>query len=164
MRGDLRLRPYRPDDFEDAVGLWIRAWQTAMPEIAITKRLEWWRHRWLQELVPRNTIVIAEFSGKTAGFVVINSETGWLDQVAVEPAYWGNRIAEELLNEAKRISPALIRLDVNQTNVRAIRLYERLGFIRAGDGVNPNSGAPTYLYEWTPQTATAPNCSSASRA
>src|SRR5688572_1714795 len=134
MRGDLRLRPYRAGDFEDVVALWIRAWQTAMPEIAITKRLDWWRHRWLHELVPHNTIVIAEFSGKTAGFVVINTETGWLDQVAVEPAYWGNRIAEELLNEAKRISPALIRLDVNQTNERAIRLYERLGFSRAGDG------------------------------
>jgi putative acetyltransferase len=164
MRAKLRLRPYRNEDFETAIEIWMHAWQTSMPEIAFAKRVEWWRARWEHDLVPNNSITIAEAGGNSVGFVVIDPNTGWLDQLAVHPSHWGNGIAKALLEEAKRVSPSLIRLDVNQTNVRAISLYERLGFVRTGEGVNRNSGAPTFLYEWTPQTATAPNCSSARRA
>jgi len=148
MSYEIRLRPYRADDFENAVAIWMRAWQTAMPEIAFAKRLEWWQRRWQTDLVPNNIIAIAEVGDVPRGFVVIDPATGWLDQIAVEPALWGRGIAHKLLEEAKRVSPSRIRLDVNQTNDRAIRLYERTGFIRIGAGVNPHSGAATWLYEW----------------
>lgn len=157
MHGEIRLRPYRPEDFEHAVGLWIRAWQAAMPEIAFAKRADWWRHRWLHELVPNNSITMADVGVRAEGFVVINPASGWLDQLAVEPVLWGHGIAKTLIEEAKRVCPAGIRLDVNQSNARAIHLYERAGFVRTGAGLNKNSGAPTFFYEWKPQTATAPN-------
>jgi putative acetyltransferase len=150
MRGEIRLRPYRPEDFEASVDLWMRAWQAALPEIAFAKRLEWWRGRWLNDLVPNNRIVMAEADGALAGFFVIDPKTGWLEQLAVDPASWGTGVASALVDEAKRISPALIRLDVNQNNHRAVRFYERDGFVRAGEGVNKHSGAATYLYEWKP--------------
>jgi putative acetyltransferase len=157
MRAELRLRAYRSGDFERTIEIWMHAWQTAMPEIAFAKRREWWRHRWEHELVPNNSITIAETDAGPVGFVVIDPASGWLDQLAVDPALWGNGVAKALLEEAKRVSPSLIRLDVNQTNARAIGLYERQGFYRAGTSVNRNSGAPTYIYEWKSQTATAPN-------
>jgi putative acetyltransferase len=128
----------------------MRAWQTAMPEIAFAKRLEWWRHRWQHDLVPHNVITIAEVGGRAEGFSVLDPERGWLDQLAVEPALWGHGVAERLIEEAKRVAPAGIRLDVNQANPRAIRFYERSGFVRTGTGVNPHSGAATFLYEWRP--------------
>jgi putative acetyltransferase len=145
----VRLRPYRPDDFDAAIDIWMSAWQAAMPEIAFAKRLDWWRHRWLHQLVPNNTVTIAELDGAVVGFVVIDPVTGWLDQVAVAPANWSRGIAGTLMEEAKRVAPNRIRLDVNQTNARAIQLYERLGFHRTGEGTNRNSGAATFLYEWT---------------
>ena len=144
------LRPYRPDDFEPSVALWMLAWQTALPEIAFARRLEWWRARWQDDLVPNNKIVVAENGGTLAGFVVIDPKTGWLDQLAVDPAHWGKGVASALMDEAKRISPARVALDVNQVNGRAVRFYEREGFTRAGEGVNKHSGAATYLYEWRP--------------
>jgi putative acetyltransferase len=150
MLHTLRLRPYRPEDFETIVDLWMRAWQAAMPEIAFATRLEWWRNRWQNDLVPNNVITIAEIGDRPEGFIVIDPKTGWLDQLAVEPVLWGHGVAEKLIEEAKRISPAGIRLDVNQTNTRAIRFYERAGFVQRGEGVNPHSGAPTYVYEWKP--------------
>jgi putative acetyltransferase len=150
MAGELRLRPYRPDDFEPSVALWMLAWQTALPEIAFAKRLEWWRARWRDDLVPNNEIMVAENDGALTGFVVIDPKTGWLDQLAVDPAHWGKGIAVALTNEAKRISPSRVALDVNQVNHRAVRFYEREGFTRMGEGVNEHSGAATYLYEWTP--------------
>ena len=150
MAGELRLRPYRPEDFEPSVALWMLAWQTALPEIAFAKRLEWWRARWQNDLVPNNDIVMAENGGALTGFVVIDPKTGWLDQLAVDPAHWGRGVASALIGEAKRRSPSRVALDVNQANDRAVRFYEREGFTRTGEGVNKHSGAATYLYEWKP--------------
>lgn len=150
MLHTLHLRPYRPEDFEIVVDLWMRAWQAAMPEIAFAKRLDWWRERWRHELVPNNVIKIAEIGDRPEAFLVIDPKTGWLDQLVVEPVLWGQGIADRLIAEAKRISPAGVRLDVNQTNARAIRFYERMGFVRRSEGVNVYSGAATYLYEWKP--------------
>lgn len=150
MLHTLRLRPYQPRDFDDTVGIWMRAWQTAMPEIAFAKRVEWWRQRWQNDLVPKNAITIADIGDHPEGFVVIDPKTGWLDQLAVEPVLWGHGVATALMGEAKRISPDGVRLDVNQTNPRAIRFYEREEFVRQSAGVNRHSGAATWLYEWKP--------------
>jgi putative acetyltransferase len=53
-----------------------------------------------------------------------------------------------LVDEAKRRSPAGIRLLVNTDNARAIRFYERNGFVQAGEDVNPTSGRPVLRMEW----------------
>lgn len=144
------LRRYRTADFENSVALWMHAWQTALPEIAFAKRLEWWQRRWQDDLVPNNEIFVAESGGRLTGFAVIDPRTGWLDQIAVSPENWGDGTAIQLIDETKRISPVVIHLDVNQSNARAIRFYEREGFRRIGEGVNKHSGAVTWLYEWKP--------------
>jgi putative acetyltransferase len=143
------LRPYREDDLEAALALWRRAWDAAMPEIDFGARLDGWRERWIDELIPRNSITVAEADG-LAGFVVIDAESGYLDQIVVRPEDWGGESAKALLDEAKRLVAAGITLDVNQSNARAIRFYEREGFIRTGEGVNPLSGKPTFRYAWLP--------------
>jgi putative acetyltransferase len=143
------LRPYRKDDLEAALALWRRAWDAAMPEIDFGARLAGWRERWIGELVPGNSIVVAEIDG-LAGFVVIDPESGYLDQIVVRPEDWGGEVAKALLDEAKRLAAAGIALDVNQSNARAIRFYEREGFIRSGEGVNPLSGKATFRYAWRP--------------
>jgi putative acetyltransferase len=147
---DVRLRSYRADDLEPAIVLWRSAWRAALPEVDFDARLDWWRKRWIEELVPANTIVVSERHGSINGFVVIDEATGWLDQMVVAPEKWGSGIAEKLIEQAKHIAPDGIRLDVNQWNARAIRFYERVGFVRTGSGTNAHSGAPTFLYEWKP--------------
>lgn len=47
---------------------------------------------------------MAEAQGQVAGFVVIHPGTGYLDQIAVGPAFWGRGTAEALMAEAKAIS------------------------------------------------------------
>jgi putative acetyltransferase len=141
------LRPYRAEDEDAAISLWHKTWQQAYPSIDFTARLAWWRERWRKDLVPDAAIIVAELTGKLAGFVTID-EAGYLDQLVVAPAHWGSELGTMLLDEAKRRSPAGIRLLVNTDNARAIRFYERNGFVHAGQDVNPTSGRPVLRMEW----------------
>jgi putative acetyltransferase len=141
------LRPYRTEDEDAAIALWQRTWQVAYPDIDFATRLAWWRERWRKDLVPKAEIVVAEQEGTLIGFVTIDLE-GYLDQLVVSPDHWGSELATRLVDEAKRLSPDGITLLVNTDNARAIRFYERNGFLRAGDDVNPTSGRPVLRMEW----------------
>ena len=141
------LRPYRAEDEDAAVALWLETWQRAYPSIDFAARVNWWRERWRSELVPKATIMVAEQEGALTGFVTIDA-SGYLDQLVVAPDRWGSELADALLDEAKRLSPDRITLLVNNDNTRAIRFYARNGFVHAGEDVNPTSGRPVLRMEW----------------
>ena len=140
------LRPYRPDDEDAAITLWLETWRQAYPSIDFAARVPWWRERWRNELVPNAAIVVAEQAGALVGFVTIDA-TGYLDQLVVAPDHWGSEIATRLVDEAKLRSPSGITLLVNADNARAIRFYERSGFVHAGEDVNA-SGRPVLKMAW----------------
>jgi putative acetyltransferase len=141
------LRPYRNEDEEAAITLWQRSWQQAYPSIDFAARVPWWRERWRNELVPNATIIVAEQAGALVGFVTIDA-SGYLDQLVVTPDRWGSKLATSLVDEGKRLSPDRITLLVNTDNSRAIRFYERNGFVHVGEDVNPTSGRPVLRMEW----------------
>jgi putative acetyltransferase len=141
------LRPYRAADEDAAIALWLETWRQAYPSIDFAARVPWWRERWRNELVPNAAVIVAEQTGALAGFVTIDA-TGYLDQLVVAPDHWGSKLANALVNEAKRRSPAGVTLLVNKDNARAIRFYERNGFVYAGEDVNPTSGRPVLKMEW----------------
>jgi putative acetyltransferase len=144
------LRRYRAADEDAAIELWRRTWQRAYPRLDFTARLDWWRERWRNELVPTAAIVIAESQAAVLGFVTVDPKTGYLDQIVVAPEAWGSKIAEALLAEARRLSPSGLDLAVNADNARAIRFYEKHGFVATGSDVNPRSGAPVKKMAWRP--------------
>jgi putative acetyltransferase len=147
MPSAFHLRPYRAEDEEAAISLWQRSWQEAYPSIDFASRVTWWRERWRRELVPDAAIIVAEQADKLVGFVTIDA-TGYLDQLVVAPDLWGAELGNALVDEAKRLSPDGITLLVNTDNARAIRFYERNGFVHAGNDVNPTSGYPVLKMEW----------------
>ena len=149
MSAPFQLRPYRSEDEDAAIALWLETWQQAYPSINFAARLAWWRQRWRSELVPNAAIVVAEQTGALIGFVTIDA-SGYLDQLVVAPDHWGSTLANALIDEAKRLSPDRITLLVNTDNIRAIRFYERNGFDHAGEDINPTSGRPVLKMEWKP--------------
>jgi putative acetyltransferase len=154
MTAPFILRPYRADDEDAAITLWLETWQRAYPEIDFSARVAWWRERWRKELVPNAAIIVAEQSGGLTGFVTIDT-SGYLDQLVVAPDHWGSDLGNVLVDEAKRLSPETITLLVNADNVRAIRFYQRNGFVHAGNDVNPTSGRPVLRMEWGSGNPTA---------
>jgi putative acetyltransferase len=144
-----QLRPYRAEDEDAAIELWRQTWQQAYPSIDFTARVTWWRERWRDELVPNAAIIVAEQTEALVGFVTIDA-SGYLDQLVVAPSQWGSPLATALVDEAKRRSPDGVTLLVNKDNARAIRFYERNGFVHAGEDVNPTSGRPVLRMTWRP--------------
>jgi putative acetyltransferase len=143
------LRPYAAEDEDAAIALWQLTWQQAYPSIDFAARVPWWRERWRSELVRHAAIVVAEQDAALIGFVTIDS-TGYLDQLVVHPTHWGSPLATALVDEAKRLSPNGVTLLVNKDNARAIRFYERHGFVHAGEDVNPASRRPVLKMAWAP--------------
>jgi putative acetyltransferase len=144
------LRPYRAADEDTAIELWRRSWQVAYPHLDFAARLDWWRERWRNELVSTATIILAEADGEMVGFVTVDPGTLYLDQIVVAPEAWGSKIGGALLAEAKRLSPRGLDLKVNADNARAIRFYQKEGFVITGDATNPRSGAPIHTMAWRP--------------
>jgi putative acetyltransferase len=152
--GLFALRAYAARDEDAAVALWLRTWQATYPELDFAERLDWWRERWRKELLPAAEVVIAEPQGSEKadmiGFVTVDPRTLYLDQIVVAPERWGFGVGSALLTEAKRLSPRGLDLDVNTDNARAIRFYEKCGFVIAGAGKNPISGKPVHRMSWRP--------------
>lgn len=146
----LTLRPYVPADEDAAIELWRRTWARHYPHIDFNARVAWWRERWRQELVPVAHVVVAEQDGVPVGFVTVDRNTKYLDQIVVAPEHWGGGIARALLDEAKRLSPSGLELLVNKDNARAIRFYEKHGFAYAGEDKNPVSGIAVNRMKWQP--------------
>jgi putative acetyltransferase len=144
------LRPYRPSDEDAAIDLWLKSWQATMPQIDFAARVSWWRRRWREELVPTTQIVVAYDDAKLVGFVTVDPDTRYLDQIVVAPDAWGGGFAVMVLDAARARSPTGLDLLVNKDNLRAIRFYEKHGFRYDGEDVNPTSGRPVNRMVWRP--------------
>ncbi len=143
------LRDFAEADLAALVDLWVAAWSATGLPIDFEARRAWIKER-LSALRAHGAMIVVglDASEKPAGFVAIDPSGGALDQLCVAPAERGSGLASSLLDEAKRRSPGVVELDVNEANLRARRFYEREGFSVAGRGANPLSGLPTLKMRW----------------
>ena len=145
----LTIRAEDSCDGRELIDLWLASWAATYPDVDFEARRDWFReHLALLETQGCTILAARDATGALTGFVIFNAVSGWLDQLAVHPDAFGTGTAGALMAEAKRLSPGFLQLDVNADNVRALAFYERAGFRRTGEGVNPNSGARTLSLEW----------------
>jgi putative acetyltransferase len=143
------LRDFAEADLPALVDLWVAAWSETGLAIDFDDRRAWLISR-LRALSSGGAEIVVglDAGGRPAGFAAIDAKTGYLDQLCVTPSERGSGLAAALLKEAKRRSPGVIELDVNEMNPRARRFYERDGFSVVGQGLNPQSGLPTLKMRW----------------
>ena len=143
------LRDFVEADLPALVDFWVAAWRETGLDIDFDRRRAWlMTHLRALRAGGAEIIVGLDARGSPAGFTVIDAKSGYLDQLCVAPAERGAGLASALIDEAKRRSPAVIELDVNEMNPRALRFYEREGFSVVGRGLNPQSGLPTLKMRW----------------
>ena len=147
----LTLRPMLPADLAETIDLWVASWQAAYPAIDFEARRAWAVEHFAELQRTGSRPVVALDGGTIVGALVVNPQTGYLDQLVVAARQQGRGIAVMLIEEARRLSPGGLDLHVNQDNARAIGFYEKHGFAKSGEDVNPRSGAPIYKMSWRPE-------------
>ena len=150
MTAPVTLRRYTAADEAETFALWIETWQAAYPHLNFAGRREALRERWHNEIASLPIIVLALSAERIVGFFTLEPERSYVDQLAVAPGMWGTPVGAMLIEEAKRLSPACIELNVNKDNARALHFYAKHGFVATRDDVNPRSGAPIVWMRWQP--------------
>ncbi len=151
MAPAILLREKVDADLPEITDLWVASWNAAMPQIDFETRRVWFVERMATLEADGATTIVALAGGDIVGFVVIDPSTGYLDQIAVLPLRQGSEVAAALMAQAKRRSPAGVDLLVNKDNGRAVRFYEKEGFVITGETVNERSGAPVHKMSWRPK-------------
>jgi ribosomal protein S18 acetylase RimI-like enzyme len=149
-RFDVILRAMRPDELDQALDIWVAAWQAAYASIDFAARRSWMTRRLAQHRREGAHCLVATAGGRLVGLLVINARTRYLDQIAVDPDRQRAGVGDMLLAEAQRLAPEGFSLHVNQDNTRAIRFYEKHGLTTVGEDVNPRSGAAIFHMRWQP--------------
>ncbi|RFB78618.1 GNAT family N-acetyltransferase [Methylovirgula sp. 4M-Z18] len=144
----LTLAPFRAENLPALADLWIEAWAPVLPQIDFAARRPWFEEH-VAALQNNGAKVICAFDASgLIGFVTIDADQHYIDQIALAPRAQGSGAARRLLEAARALSPHLLLLDVNVDNPRALRFYVREGFYQIGEGISTRSGLKTVKLEW----------------
>ncbi|MEU3647134.1 GNAT family N-acetyltransferase [Lentzea sp. NPDC034063] len=103
-------------------------------------------------------LLLAHEDGEAVGFIAggpQETDTAYINYVGVHPDAWGKGVGEALL---RALPDALIKngyekaeLLVYVDNIRGVRLYERLGWIKVGaPAPHPRNGRVEQRYSFSP--------------
>jgi putative acetyltransferase len=139
-----------PSDLSEVLDLWAASWSEAYHDIDFEARRAWFTDHLANWQKDGGDVWLQVQSGALVGLLCLNSNSGHLDQICVSTSQKGSGAADALMAHACAVSPLGLHLDVNADNARAIRFYQRHGFEKTGEGINPNSGRPKLLMRWQP--------------
>lgn len=103
-----------------------------------------WTIEQLQSQLPdeRHIFLVAESEGAAVGYVGMTHiiDEGYISNVAVDPAYRkcgiGDALIAELIRRAELLELSFATLEVRRSNIPAIALYSKHGFIKVAERKN----------------------------
>ncbi len=137
------VRAFRSEDLDQTADLWLAANLQAHDFISP----EYWRRNRavVKELLPQAEVYACEKNGEILGFAGVNGE--YVEGIFVSEEARSQGIGKSLLDFLKTKKTGL-RLNVYQKNVRAIRFYEREGFVIQSEGMDETTGEKDYVMVW----------------
>lgn len=140
------IRPFRADDLDALMALWLTTTIEAHPFIDET----YWRE---SEALVRDVYLpdaatwIAEKEGSLLGFISV-MERQFIGALFIARSAQGNGIGSALIKQVKARYPELM-LEVYKENVSAIGFYVKQGFGIVSEQPHPDTGQTTYVMRWS---------------
>jgi putative acetyltransferase len=148
----IELRPYGPGDQDAVVTLWWESWHSIRPGLRHPRPFADLAARWANEIVPQQTVVVAEEDGAVVGFAAADVAAHLLSQIFITPARKRQGIGRQLFAWAQRSMPDGFTLHTLVDNVASRAFYERHGLVAGDTEINPANGMRTIEYRWAPTT------------
>ncbi len=151
MEEEIRIRAADVDEAPALADVWLRSRTASIPSIPAPTHPEEAVRDWFSGVVfPTLDVWVAiSGDGPVVGLLVLDGH--WVDQLYVDPDWFGRGPGSGLLALAKRLRPTGLDLWTYASNRGARRFYERHGFsvIDSTDHDNEEA-APALHYRWVP--------------
>lgn len=138
-----KIRPFRNDDLEQLMEIWLQGNLQAHPFVPSS----YWKKNYglVAKMLPQATLWVCEDGGRIVGFVGLTGT--YIAGIFVCSEYRSTGIGEGLLSHLK-ISNAELTLNVYKKNHRAVDFYLRNGFKVQAEQLDEHTGEEEYVMHW----------------
>lgn len=138
------IRKADKNDMDNVVRIWYETNLSAHSFIPG----QYWSSQFeaVKEMLPLAELYVYDQAGKVTGFVGLDGD--YIAGIFVDSNAQSNGIGRQLLEYTKALK-AELSLNVYQKNERAVRFYQREGFVIQSEGVDEITGEKEYSMLWT---------------
>ena len=137
------VRSMRPVDLDAVADIWL---DTNIEAHSFISPQYWWDNLGaVRGMLREAELYVCEEAGEIQGFVGLDGD--YIAGIFVRSGVQSRGIGRQLLNHVKA-SREYLTLRVYQKNVRAVKFYQREGFIIRRASVDENTGESEYLMGW----------------
>jgi ribosomal protein S18 acetylase RimI-like enzyme len=147
-----KIRPARPDEYDEVARVWMESWVSTGLEDGSKYLLANLRARLRREIENGWSLYVADDDGRIVAMLALRLPDH-LDQLFVAPDYQRQGLGRQLLAFTHKQLPDEIRLRCVRENDKAWRWYEREGFVFEKEAVEPMTGFTMKYYRWKQQGA-----------
>jgi GNAT superfamily N-acetyltransferase len=147
----MNIRAMHPTEADRVVELWHITKKAAYPYLPLEQErtLADDTQFFVEVLLPRCTIWVAEEAGQLLGFIALRGS--YVDRLYILPSAQKQGVGSALINQAKLLSPHGLELHTHQKNCSACAFYAKHGFVAVRFGLSPPpESEPDVEYHWRP--------------
>ena len=113
-----------------------------------------WSENSIKNEIEKGSVLVAKRGGNLLGYCIFmnSADEGEIYKIAVDKSVQrqgiGSKVLENTISLLKELGAENIYLEVRKSNIKAIKLYEKFGFIKTGERKNyyPDNSEDALLY------------------